>query len=162
MKAKRPKNILFFIGLSFFCIVLWVSCRGDGVGLDERGDLEGDQPPSGFAALIQPIFEANCIRCHVPGGIGFLQTGGDQNNGLDLTRGNSHGRLVNQPTFEAPDVPPRWRVLPEEPDSSYIIQKITSTSPKSGSRMPLDGPPFLSQNDINLIRMWIEEGAQNN
>ena len=158
MKAKGLKNILFFIGLSSFCIVLWISCRGDGVGLTESGDL----PSTGFAAQIQPIFDANCTRCHFPGGPGFLPTGGDQNNGLDLTRGNSHGRLVNQPTFFVPDVPPRWRVLPGEPDSSYIIQKIVSDSPKFGGRMPEDGPPFLSQNQVQLIIDWIEEGAQNN
>ncbi len=157
---KRDIRCWLFTGLCFICTVSWISCRGDGVGLTESGDLPSSG--SGFAAQIQPIFDANCIRCHAPGGSGFLGTGGDQNNGLDLTRGNSHGKLVNQRTFEAPDVPPRWRVLPGEPDSSYIIQKIISDSPKFGNRMPLDGPPFLSQSEIQLIRDWIEAGAPNN
>ena len=160
MKAKSCKDSLFFIGLSFICIVLWVSCRGDGVGLTEGGDLAS--AGTGFATQIQPIFDTNCIRCHAPGGIGFNGTGGSQDNGLDLTSGSSYGKLVSQLTFEAPDIQPRWRVLPGEPDSSYIIQMIVSASPKRGSRMPLDGPPFLSQGETDLIKMWIEDGAPNN
>lgn len=160
MKARGIKSALFFLCVSFIYIISGFSCRGDGAGLTESGDL----PFSGssFAAQIQPIFDTNCIRCHAPGGIGFNGTGGDQNNGLDLTLGNSHGKLVNQLTFEAPDITPRRRVIPGEPDSSYIIQKIISDSPKFGNRMPLDGPPFLSQGEIELIRNWIEEGAPNN
>ncbi|MFQ5750993.1 MAG: hypothetical protein ACE5HI_03270 [bacterium] len=159
MIAKINIDIFLYIGLSLICLGAGLACRGDGVGLAGSGDLLG---ASGFAAQIQPIFDTNCIRCHAPGGIGFIQTGGSQNNGLDLTSGNSHGKLVNQRTFEAPNVAPKWRVLPGEPDSSYIIQKITSTSPKAGNRMPLDGPPFLSQNEIQLIRDWIADGAPNN
>ncbi|MFQ5638332.1 MAG: hypothetical protein ACE5IR_10110 [bacterium] len=161
MKAKLPRVISYHAGLISICMFVWVSCRGDGAGLTESGDLPTVGPLS-FAGQIQPIFDANCIRCHKAGGIGFNATGGAQNNGLDLTTGNSHGRLVNQPTFEAPSVEPKLRVNPGAPDGSYLVQKITSSSPKFGNRMPLDGPPFLSQGDIQLIRDWIEQGAPNN
>ncbi len=159
MKINRGRGlVLKVIGIGALALAL--SCRGDGVGLTESGDPAGG--PSGFAAQIQPIFDTNCIRCHARGGIGFNATGGEQNNGLDLTEGNSHGNLVDQVTFEAPDVAPRWRVLSGEADSSYIVQKISSASPKVGSRMPLDGPPFLSQSEIQLIIDWIEQGAPDN
>ena len=92
-----------------------------------------------------------------------MLTGGDQNNGLDLTRGHSVARLVNQPTSQAPNVPPTVRVLPGDPAGSYIIQKISANAPiKVGRRMPLDGPPFLSTSEILIIRDWIAAGAQNN
>ncbi len=159
MKAKRLKNLLLFVGLGIVCISICVSCQGNGVGLNASGDPEG---ASGFAAQIQPIFDTNCIRCHAPGGLGFVQTGGTQNNGLDLTRGNSFSRLVNQQTFQNPAVEPRMRVHPGEPENSYIYQKISSSSPKFGGRMPFDGPPFLSQSEIQLIRNWIAQGAPNN
>lgn len=142
------------LGLAAFCLVAGPSCHGDGVGLTNTGDL-----PSTGLAEIQPIFDAHCKRCHRPGGIGYLQTGGDEDNGLDLTSGASFASLVNQPTFEEPETSPRWRVLPGDPNGSYLVQKIESDSPKFGSRMPLDGPPFLSQGDIRLIRSWIEAGA---
>jgi len=160
MKMKY-RNHKVFAGLMLGAAAVWFSCQGDGTGLTESGDLETGNS-TGFAAQIQPLFDTNCIRCHSPGGIGFNGTGGAQNNGLDLTRGNSRGKLVNQPTFEAPNVSPNVRVVPGQPDDSYIIQKISSASPKFGNRMPLDGPPFLSQNEIQLIRDWIEQGAPDN
>ncbi|MFQ5641359.1 MAG: hypothetical protein ACE5IR_25550 [bacterium] len=157
MKQRCPSLL---IGLCFVCLIALSSCRGDGIGLTSNGDPEGTA--EGYATQIQPIFDTNCTRCHSPGGIGFIQTGGNQDNGLDLTRGNSYNKIVSQPTFELPDTAPVMRVLPGDPDGSYLIQKISSASPKSGSRMPLDGPPFLSQNAIQLIRDWIEEGAPDN
>lgn len=159
MKIKKIATQTSIFG--FFLFLILTGCSGDGEGLDENGNPMSDQPV-GFAAQIQPIFNTNCIRCHQSGGIGFNATGGSQNNGLDLTQNHSHAKLVNQHTFEAPDTSPRWRVLPGEPDSSYIVQKISSSSPKFGNRMPLDGPPYLSQDEINLIRQWIENGALNN
>ncbi|MFQ5651072.1 MAG: hypothetical protein ACE5IY_14120 [bacterium] len=159
MKVKKLQNLLLVAGLGIVCISTWTSCRGDGTGLTASGELEG---VSGFAAQIQPIFDTNCIRCHAPGGFGFLQTGGSENNGLDLTRGTSHSSLVNQPTFEAPDVEPKMRVEPGDAEGSYVYQKIVSATPKFGRRMPFDGPPFLSASETELIRAWIEQGAPNN
>lgn len=152
----RIQKIFLLAKTGIFCMLIWISCRGDGVGLTKSGELEG---LTGFAAEIQTIFDTNCIRCHAPGGLGFIQTGGNQNNGLDLTRANSYKTLVNQPTYQLPDTPPEARVIPGDADGSYLIEKISSASPKFGKRMPYDGPPYLSQNEILLIRNWIERGA---
>jgi mono/diheme cytochrome c family protein len=144
-------------------LVACASCSGDGVGLSENGDLLPMGPDDGvrFQTQVQPIFDASCTRCHIRGGSGFEATGGEANNGLDLTSGNSHARLVDQRTFEEPDTPPRWRVRASEPDSSYILQKISSDTPKFGSRMPLGGPD-LSESQIETIRTWIAQGARDN
>jgi len=160
MKNRNPKikTIYFLIGIGFISSISLLSCRGDGIGLTDNGTPEGK---SGFAAQIQSIFDTNCVRCHEPGGLGYVQTGGSQNNGLDLTRGNSYDVMVNQPSHQLSEIEPKWRVLPGQPDSSYIMQKIISATPKFGTRMPLDGPPFLSQTDIQLIRNWIAQGAPN-
>ncbi|MFQ5640653.1 MAG: hypothetical protein ACE5IR_21955 [bacterium] len=157
MKRDIYKIIFVFAGLTVLGVFTGIACRGDGIGLAVSGDPEG----GGFIDQIQSVFDTNCTRCHSPGGIGFIQTGGNDNNGLDLTRGNAYGKLVNQPTFEEPGTAPQLRVAPGDPDGSYIIQKISSDSPKFGRRMPLDGPPYLSQADIQLIRDWITEGAPN-
>lgn len=126
------------------------SCTGDGEGLTNAGDL-----PSNPFAEVQAIFDANCTGCHAPGSIGFNQTGGAASNGLDLTAGASVAAMVDQPTFQLPEVDPRWRVRPGEPDESYLLQKIVSDTPKAGDRMPQDGPPYLSADEIETIRAWI-------
>lgn len=51
-------------------------------------------------------------------------------------------------------------VVPGDPDSSYIIEKL-GASPRSGRTMPLQGTA-LSNEEIDLIRTWIQEGAQDN
>jgi hypothetical protein len=52
-------------------------------------------------------------------------------------------------------------VVPGDPDGSFLIEKLTSDSPRAGVRMPQDRPP-LDEVEIELIRTWIAEGAVNN
>jgi hypothetical protein len=147
-------------------IFLGFGCSGDGVGLNSSGDPlpgnGGDEDVISFSTQIQPIVDTHCTRCHAPGGIGYLGTGGDVANGLDLTDGASYDGLVGVETFEDPQDPPRYRVLAFEPDSSFLLEKIVSDTPKSGFRMPLDGPPFLTDGEVETIERWIEEGAVDN
>jgi hypothetical protein len=67
------------------------------------------------------------------------------------------------------------RVVPGDPDSSIMYLKVAKTQPPCGVRMPANidsarlpspkaefsGVP-LSDDEQNLIRNWIAEGAQNN
>jgi hypothetical protein len=52
-------------------------------------------------------------------------------------------------------------IVPNDPDSSYLVEKISTDMPRNGVRMP-NGLPPLSAAEIDLIRTWISEGAQNN
>jgi hypothetical protein len=53
------------------------------------------------------------------------------------------------------------RVLPSDPDNSYVIHKLEGTGIGNTARMPLGGP-FLDQPTIDQVRAWISQGAQNN
>jgi hypothetical protein len=52
-------------------------------------------------------------------------------------------------------------IVPGDPCASIIVQKVSETPP-FGSRMPLDGPPFLNAAERQALHDWIAEGAQNN
>jgi len=158
MDVTMIKRLSIVVGLILATSGVLTSCHGDGIGLSVSGDLEG---ATGFAGEIQPLFDRHCVRCHSVGGLGFNQTGGGENGGLNLTPGNSYNSLVNQSTFQLPDEAPKWRVRPGDPDESYIIQKISPGTPKFKSRMPTDGPPYVSVMEIQLIRDWILRGAPN-
>ena len=54
------------------------------------------------------------------------------------------------------------RVIPGDPDNSYLIQKLEGTTGIAGRRMPFNGPPYLSDGQILIIRRWIALGAPNN
>ena len=130
------------------------------VGCDEAlSDLTGPTPdlePT-FSSIQQQIFSTGdstgrpaCTNCHNAIGSRF--------NGLDLTAAVSYNNLVNVPSrFKAGAV----RVIPGDPENSYIIHKLEGRSTIAGVRMPLNGP-YLQPGQILVIRRWIETGAPNN
>lgn len=90
-----------------------------------------------YQTQIQPIFNDNCTSCHGSNGGVDLRS----YNALMNSIGNNYGTNV---------------VVPGNPNSSGLVDKI-EPNPQFGNRMPnANGIP---QSDINLIRQWISEGA---
>jgi hypothetical protein len=111
-----------------------------------------------FSSIQRDIFSAPdatgrpaCTGCHTS--VGRAPSGG-----LVLTGDQSYDQLVN---FVSVRKPGAVRVIPGDPDSSYMIQKIEGRSGIVGARMPLNGP-YLSAGQILIIRRWIETGAPRN
>jgi hypothetical protein len=52
-------------------------------------------------------------------------------------------------------------IVAGEPCSSIMYQKL-SDAPPFGSRMPLNGPPFWTADELQLLHDWIAEGASDN
>jgi hypothetical protein len=102
-----------------------------------------------FKTQVQPIFTQNCALsgCHAAG---------SASGGMVLDADQSYANLVNVASSE---VGPDKRVLPGNSGASYIIEKLTHPTPRSGERMPLGGDP-LPDDQINLIKKWIDEGAK--
>ncbi len=130
------------------------------VGCDESlSDLTGPTPnlePT-FSSIQQEIFSSGdssgrpaCTNCHNAVGSRF--------SGLDLSPAVSYGNLVN---IASRGKPGAVRVIPGDPENSYIIHKLEGRSTIAGVRMPLGGP-FLQTGQIQVIKRWIEIGAPNN
>jgi hypothetical protein len=81
-------------------------------------------------------------------------TGAGAPQGLRLDEVNSFGLLVEQPSSQVPAV---MRVAPNDPDNSYLIQKLEGTA-SVGQQMPLNADA-LPQSEIDIIRQWITDGA---
>jgi mono/diheme cytochrome c family protein len=128
--------------------LLLASCAGDGTGLDANGRPIEDSPiaNSDFQEIQDTIFTPICAQCHI---------GANAPVGLRLDAGNSYAMLVNVQSVE---VPGTMRVNPGNPNASYIVQKIEGTA-AVGARMPANGPPYLPQDRIDLVRRWISAGA---
>lgn len=80
---------------------------------------------------------------------------------MDLSDGQAIDNIVGVPSDEASDLN---RIEPGDPEKSYLLHKVLGTQRTvggSGSRMPLGGRA-LSDDQINKIRQWIEQGAQDN
>jgi hypothetical protein len=123
-------------------------CAGDGTGLDANGRPlpPGPLPNSDFQEIQDTIFTPICSVCH---------SGANAPQGLRLDAGNSYALLVNVASAE---VPGTLRVNPGNPNASYLVQKIEGTA-AVGVRMPANGPPYLPQDRIDLVRRWIAAGA---
>jgi len=103
-----------------------------------------------FQRDIQPLFDEYCASCHTPDGrspIG-LQVGAFN---VSTYAGVRAGGAVRG----------QREVVPGRPCASGLVQKV-SLFPPFGARMPLNGPPFLEDDEIQLLHDWIAEGALEN
>jgi hypothetical protein len=147
--TSQSNKLLACIGFFASSVALMLAgCAGDGTGLDANGRPISDIPAANndFQEIQDTIFTPVCTTCHV--GAGAPQ-------GLRLDAGNSYALLVNVASAEAPGT---LRVSPGNPNASYLVQKIEGTA-AVGVRMPANGPPYLPQDRIDLVRRWIAAGA---
>jgi hypothetical protein len=100
---------------------------------------------------IEPIFSKHCAVCHRDNGLSE-QLGVP----LNLKFGRARMDLINQPSAIDPN---RILVIPGDPDNSFLYQKVALATPPRGFRMPMLTDP-LSDLEIELIRRWIEQGAE--
>ncbi len=123
----------------FFLPILLFSLIGC---LNNVEDVTGDvQIDVSFSNDVQPILIANgCVGCHSSGTFDL-----STHQTLLSSSGAQYGTNI---------------VVIGDADASGLVDKIEA-NPTSQSRMPLGGP-FLSGDEIQTIRAWINEGALNN
>ena len=96
------------------------------------------------------VFGSTCAvaGCNMGGGVALPTV-------MNLTSAQaSFDNLVNIPSLEVPGL---IRILPGDPDNSYLIHNLEGTA-AVGDRMPLGGNP-LDPAIIVEIRQWIADGA---
>lgn len=104
-----------------------------------------------FSKAIAPIFRVQCATCHMTG---------SEPGSMKLYPSAAHQSLVGVASASSP-LP---RVAPGEPKQSYLLHKLQGTHLNVGGegvQMPFAQPP-LSEDNLQLIRRWIEQGAKNN
>jgi hypothetical protein len=103
-----------------------------------------------FEKDVVPILNSYCVMCHLPGG---------EQGGLSLYP-DAWSELVGIPSKQSPLL----QVKPGLPDKSYLYIKLIDTGESAGGSgllMPIQQPP-LDQDQIETIRLWIEQGAKQN
>jgi len=111
--------------------------------------------PSGptFSQQIQAqILTPACVPCHT-------DEGRTPSAGMNLKTGVAYASLVNVASNGKPGA---TRVIPGNPSGSYLVQKLEGAADIVGLRMPRNGPPYLTDAQVALIRLWIQNGAPNN
>jgi mono/diheme cytochrome c family protein len=93
---------------------------------------------------VQPILQSRCVECHKPGGQGYEASGLDLTNYKGLMKGTQHGAIV---------------VAGEPFTSNFMVLVEGRADPQV--RMPHDQRPLLKQ-QIEILRLWVKQGAKDN
>lgn len=92
-----------------------------------------------FSKQVQPVLQANCYGCHQP-------AKAKGNYQMTSRKGLLQGGESGSPA-----------VVPGEAEKSHVLEMIT---PQGGKAEMPQGRPPLAAGDIELIRRWISEGAE--
>jgi len=106
-----------------------------------------------FEQIQTTIFNPTCTEMFCHDAIGM-------SGGLVLLEGQSFGNLVNVPPQNVAALERGLlRVDPDDPDNSFLLVKLVGPTAAEGLRMPQGKPP-LPPEQIELVRQWIEQGAE--
>jgi hypothetical protein len=138
--CRRPRrSATERLTLSCFEVELTVSPPATGVSL---------------AADLGPMFATRCNT-------GFCHNTTNQASALDLTPAKAHAQLVGIKSKHTACAS-FDRVVPGSPQTSFLIFKLQGNGACfAGVRMP-KGMPALSAAQLQQVRDWISEGANNN
>jgi len=91
-----------------------------------------------FNRDIQPIFKSHCHKCH---GEASSKNGLRLDRKVDALKGGDSGRVI----------------IPGKADVSILYRNVSTTD--NSNAMPPKGPRLSSQ-QLDLIKNWINQGAQ--
>ncbi len=92
--------------------------------------------PADFAGTIRPILSDKCFHCHGPD---------EASREADLR-------------LDVEEAAKEYAIVAGEPDDSVVLERIESDDPDT-KMPPPDSGKSLTQDEIQLIRQWIEQGA---
>ena len=103
-----------------------------------------DEPVS-FQRDVYPTLEANCIPCHSPPeGKGYMNTGLNMASYEDLMRGSKYARVITPG------------------DSRHSILNMLVEGRADPSICMPHGREPLSGDKVEMLRLWVDQGAANN
>jgi hypothetical protein len=124
-----------------------------------------------FGRDIKPLFDARCVACH-HSEQGYTDLENPFNTEDGYVSGSNHGAVGGGSVwFVNHDYGPPLNIAPYEPDESYLVEKVTNPAlrpdactperclPDEGGFFMPPAPRPLRQEQIDLVREWIREGA---
>ena len=95
---------------------------------------------------VYPVLQQNCFACHTPPhGAGYLKTGLDLTSYESLMRGSAYGPVIT----------------PGNSRQSTLNMLVEGRAGPS-MRMPRDRDHPLTDREITILRLWVDQGAKDN
>lgn len=141
------KHTLYVLTASLMLLSICAPAFGQKkVGKMEKGTKGKTKPavaPVSFKKDVFPILKVNCLPCHTEDQMNpselYMETY------ADIVKGGKHGSPI----------------VAGKGDSSLIIKKLIPPPP-FGDPMPMRRKTPLSQDTVNIIKKWIDQGAKEN
>lgn len=137
-------NYLYLLSVLLLSLFI-ISCSSSSTGSDDMDDGGGDSNREPTFTNVQSILSGSCggSGCHI----------GETTSGVRL---DSYTNVIESEGIQYGEKV----VQPNDAAGSPLVDKIEE-DPQFGVRMPRGRSP-LPQADIDLIKMWINQGAMNN
>ena len=132
MKRTQHANLAALI-LSFIFVLMSASLA---ISADSEAEIN-------FETQILPILQNRCFSCHSAPGTITKPKGGVQLDSVKGIETSLHGEVI----------------VAGEPTDSLLYQRITLPEGDTGIMPPSDEGEPLTKKEIDLIRKWIEQGA---
>src|SRR5438874_1632763 len=140
---RYPLGLIFAGGSFVLCLLRLIAgaLLARPQAASQGGDAGARQVTPGgsvvFATQIRPILAARCYPCHGPD----VQQHGLRLDSLPaILSGSANGKVV----------------IPGDSQNSHIVRRLLGLEQP---QMPYGGPPLPAE-QIDLVRKWIDEGAQ--
>jgi len=98
-----------------------------------------------YSQDVKPIIDKYCIECHVPGGQGYEASGFSMASYVDLMKGTRNGPMI---------------ISGDSLGSNMLVLMEGRADPSI--KMPHGKSVSATKEELETIRMWIEQGAKNN
>jgi cytochrome c len=128
----------FVAGLGLACVVLagW----GFGAGTVQAAGPDEAARPEFYTTKVQPIFQANCYRCH--GGMNH-RGGLNIQTRAGMLKGGHDGSVL----------------VPGDPAKSLLVRLIRHEGPANDPMPMPPKQPKISDADIATVERWVKAGA---
>lgn len=104
------------------------------------------QPRVSFRNDVYPILEKNCLVCHIPPhGKGYVKTHLNMQSYETLMEGTYYGPVI----------------LPGDSLHS-ILNMLVEGRAEASLRMPHERDEPLTEHEIKVLQLWVDQGAHNN
>jgi hypothetical protein len=98
----------------------------------------------GYTADVRPILDKYCAECHMPNKEGATKSGFQIDSYASIMKGTKFGPVI----------------VPGSAESSTLYRLVAGEA-NPAINMPHNKPP-LSADEVNTIRLWIDQGAMDN
>lgn len=103
------------------------------------------EPAVSYQKDVVPILDQHCKACHLPGQPGYVVSGFDVGTYESLMKGTKFGPVV----------------LPGDPLTSVLVMLVEGRVDPS-LKMPHGNATTPTAEQIQTLRLWVEQGAKNN